>query len=217
MPKSLWKVTAAIKLRHFLLGRKAVTNLDSILKSRDITFLTNVYIFKAMVSPIVMFQCKSWTIKKAECRRTDAFQLWCWRRLLRVPWTARRSNQSMLKKISLEYSLEGLILKLKHQYFGHLLGRADSLEKTDVGKRLNAKKRGRQRLRWLDCITDSMDMRLSKLWEMVKDREAWYAAVHGLQRVRHDWVTDRNNNTHLAVFRFLFPSVIFCNWEECSI
>ena len=180
--------------RCLLLGRKVMTNLDSIFKSRDITLPTKVCLLKAMVFPVVMYGCESWTIKKAEHWRIDAFELWCWRRLLRVPWTARRSNQSILK-ISSECSLEGLMLKLKLQYFGYLMWRADSLEKTlMLGKIESRRRRGRQRRRWLDGITDSVNMNLSKFQEMVKDREVWHTAVHEVAKSwtwLSDWKTTR--------------------------
>ena len=176
-------VTEAKKLRYLLLGRKVMTNLDSILKSRDITLLTKVHLVKAMVFPVVMYGCESWTIKKAECRRTDVFELLCWRKFLRVPWTARRSNQSILNEISPEYSLEGLMLKLKLQYFGHLMQRTDFLEKTRMlGKMEGRRRRGQQRMRWLDDITDLMDMSLSKRQELVMGREACCSSVHGVAK-----------------------------------
>ena len=169
--------------RHLLLGRKVMTNLDSILKSRDISLPTKVHLVKAMVFPVVMYGCESWTIKKAEHLKMDVFELWCWRTLLGVPWTARRPNQSILKEISPGCSLEGLILKPKLQYFGHLMQRADSFEKTlMLGKIEGGRKRGGQRMRWLDGINDSMNMGLGGLWGLVMDRDAWHSVVHGVAK-----------------------------------
>ena len=209
-PKSLWTVTASMKLRHLFFGRKATTDIDNVLKSNSTILVTKVCVAKGMVFPVVMYGCESWTIKKAEHWKIDAFELWCWRRLLRVPWNVRRSNKSILKEIILEYSLEGLMLKLKHQYFGHQKGRADSLEKIlMLGKIEGKRRRKQQKMWWLDDISDSKDMSWNQLLEIVKDREAWHAAVHEVTKSQtgpSDWITTTKSNW-VTDLHWFFPLI----------
>ena len=211
--------------RRLLLGRKVMTNLDRIFKSRDITLPTKVRLVKAMVFPVVMYGCESWTVKKAECQRIDAFELWCWRRLLRVPWTARKSNRSILKEISPGCSLERMMLKLKLQYFGHLMWRVNSLEKTLMPGGIGGRRsRGRQRRRWLDGFTVSMDVGLGELWVLVMDSESWHAAIHGVTKSRtrlSDWTELNWTQCYMSVACFFAKSfqscLTLCDPMDCSL
>ena len=214
-PKSLQMAITAMKWKDVWYLEKSYDHLDSILKSRNIILPAKVSLVKAMVFPVVMYVCESWTKKKAECWRIDSFKLWCWRRLLRVPWTARRSNQSILQEISPEYSLEGLKLKLKLQNFGHLMWRTDSFEKALIlGKIEGGRKRARQRMKWLDGTTDSIDVSLSKLWVLVMDREAWRAVVHGVAKGR-TWLTELNWSDLKDHFKFPTPWCVLTSLQLC--